>query len=159
MILNSTGGLSGCQVDWHRDVFERDQPMAADLAIAVGNANRSIYRPALFIGTGDVLKTVAESDVTIDGDAETGDGDLRFTAEMGEEVFPIFPIVIGAAIFLARYDVKHNEAVVGYIVLHDPVDVAGVEGGCKSIFERTDGGFVAGCVLSACVEVSGHGGY
>lgn len=63
-------------------MFERDQPVVADLAIAVCNANHPIDRTTLLIGSGDALETMAKCNVAADGNAKIGDNDLRCTPEM-----------------------------------------------------------------------------
>ena len=123
-------------------MFKRYQPAAPDLTIAVGNAHGPVNRMALYIGTHYVLDAVAEPDVAIYGDAEIGDGYFRRAPEVREEIRPIPAIVVGAPILFPGHDVKNDEVIALYIVLHDCIDIAGIEGGCKSILERPDRCFI-----------------
>jgi hypothetical protein len=64
---------------------------------------------------------------------------------MREEVLPIFAIGVGAETLLPRHDVEDDQTVVRYVVLHDSVNVPGVEGRCKPLLKRPDRCVIVGC--------------
>jgi hypothetical protein len=63
-------------------MFKHDQPLARDLAIAVGNAYRPIDEVTLLIDARDMLNAVTESKMAIYCDPQTGDGNFRLTVRI-----------------------------------------------------------------------------
>src|SRR5688572_15943884 len=124
-------------------MFMHDQPVASDLTIPGGYAYCTIDWTTLHIGTLGVHEAVPESDVTFDRNAEINDGQFRYTFEAREEVFPTLAIGVSTT-FLPWYDVENDETFVRYVVLHDRVNVPGVDGRRKFILQRPDRCFIVG---------------
>lgn len=119
-----------------------DQPVAIYLTIAVGNPYRAINRVALQIGARDTLKAVTKTNVAIHRYTEISDGDFRRAPKVGEHICPGGAIGVSAGILLPRHHIEKNETFIWYVGLHDCVNVAGIEGRCKSFLERPDRSFI-----------------
>ncbi len=123
-------------------MFKHDQPLAPYLTITVGNAHRPINWITFQIGACDALEAVTESKVAVNGDAEISDCDFRYTFEVREEVRPILAICVSTEILFSRHDVENNETIVRYVVLHDRINIPGVEGNCELVLEHSDCCFI-----------------
>ena len=62
-------------------MLKDDQPVAPDLAVAVGDADRYIDRLTFRICAPDALNAVTEAEVALSGDAEIRDVEFRGTRE------------------------------------------------------------------------------
>jgi hypothetical protein len=62
-------------------VLKDDQPVAPDLTVAIGDADRYIDRLTLLICAPDALDTVTEAEVALSGDVEIRDVEFRGTRE------------------------------------------------------------------------------
>jgi hypothetical protein len=83
-------------------MFKHDQPVAPDLAIAIGNPYRPINRMTLLIGARDMLEAVTESEIAVHGDAEIRDGD--FEEKLIEFVIDRHPDDFSLEVFKQEYD-------------------------------------------------------
>jgi hypothetical protein len=119
-------------------MLEDDQPVAANLAIAVGDANRQIERLTFRIRAPDALDAVTEGEIAFSGDGEIRDVELQWTFEDRQEVNPILAICIGSEILPWGHDVENDQALVGHVALHDRVDVPGADRRRKPVLERPD---------------------
>src|SRR5262245_12067068 len=125
--------LARPEINRHRNMFHRNQPVAVDLSISIGNAYPPVYRMSLRVSACHMLKTVPESHLAVNNDTQLGNLNFRLALVMCEHFFPGRPVGVGAAIFLSWYHIEKNKAFVGYIVLHDLIHISGVESGGKSV--------------------------
>lgn len=90
-----------------------DQPVAADFAIAVGDANRHVERLTVRVGSGDALDAVTEAEAAVGRDAQVRELEFQRTLEKPEESLPVLAIGIGSDILPGRHDVEDDKAFAG----------------------------------------------
>ena len=85
-----------------------DHPVAPDLAISVGDANRYIDRLTFSVRAPHTLDAVTEAEIAFNGDGEIRKVKLRTTFKARQEVHPILAKCIGSEILPRGREVEDD---------------------------------------------------
>src|SRR5947207_3037139 len=130
--------LAAGEVNGNRNVFMRNQPFAANLAITIGDPHGEVHFGAVFTCHHQVLNAVCVPQLAVGRDVEIRKLKLLdLSRKGGEELLKVLLISIRTNVLTRRNHVEDSELCSGRVPLHDGLYILRLEGCHKAIFKRS----------------------
>src|SRR5271154_5733779 len=118
--------LTRGHVDRHGDVLVDKEPLPVDLLVDVGDADCDILRLSIFVRAGRSEEAVPESEVSLGLHLPIAHLRMKSAGVACQKALPVFSVRRSADVLAWRDQIKNDETLVRYVVLHDGVKVFGI---------------------------------